>query len=374
MSAFGDRPFMAQMSLALVLANTRYWSTVAPRVRTQLDHWERRAEGIPDPALQEVALVNLREEGFNAQATATLATLAPREYREYVVEAVVGLQVIYDYLDSLVERPLADPLGGGRRLYHALVDAVVLDSEPRGDYYAHSPQSDDGGYLEELVSVVRRALTRLPCPVAIAEVCERAAERCAEAQVRAHAVSVIGSAQLQLWATSNALDTGLQWREFLAGAVSSGLALHALIATAADPHTSREHALAIDEVYLSVCALTTLLDGLIDYEQDVHGMGQPGYIRYYEDRDALAQGLRSVMHHAARSARDMPSGAYHLMTLVGVVAYYSSAPTASSEFARPVTKQIQRELRPFITPTLAIMRAWRIAKRARATIASRVDR
>ncbi len=374
MSAFGDRRLTARISLALVLANARYWSTVAPLVRTQLDYWAQRAQGIPDPALQEVALANLREEGFNAQATATLATLAPRRYRKFVVEAVVGLQVIYDYLDSLVERPLADPLGEGRRLYHALVDAVVLDTEPRGNYYAHAPQPDDGGYLEELVGVVRRALKRLPCLAAIAEVSEHAAKRCAEAQVRAHAAPVLGSAQLKLWATSNAVDTGLQWREFLAGAVSSGLALHAVIAAAADPRTSREQALAVDEVYLSVCALTTQLDSLIDYEQDVSSMGQPGYIRYYENRDALAQGLRSVIYHAAARAHGTPNRAYHLMTLVGIVAYYASAPTASSEFARPVTEQIRRELRPLITPTLAIMRAWRIAKRSRMVIARRVDR
>jgi tetraprenyl-beta-curcumene synthase len=374
MSAYGNRPLMARMSLALVLANARYWSTVAPLVRTQLDYWTRRAEGIPDPTLQVVALANLHEEGFNAQAAATLATLAPRKDREFVVEAVVGLQVIYDYLDSLVERPLADPLRDGRRLYHALVDAVVLDTEPRCNYYAQTAQSNDGDYLEELVHVVRRALTRLPSSVAIAEVSERAAARCAEAQVRAHAVPVLGSAQLELWARSNALDTGLQWPEFLAGAVSSGLALHALIAGAADPRTSREQALAIDEFYLSVCAVSTLLDSLIDYEQDMRSMGQPGYIRYHRDRDALAEGLRSVIHRARTHAHGTPNGAYHLMTLVGVVAYYSSAPTASSELARPVTEQIRRELRPFITPTLAVMRAWRIAKRARAVFASKGDR
>lgn len=373
MFAFGDRPLIARMGLALVLANIRYWSTVAPVVHTQLDYWTSRAEGIPDPALQEVALTNLREEGFNAQATATLATLAPREHRKSVVEAIVGLQVTYDYLDSLVERPLADPLGEGRSLYRALVDAVVLHTEPTGDYYAHTPPPDDGGYLQELVRVVRSALTKLPCRAAIAEASERAATRCAEAQVRAHAAPTLGRTQLTQWAQNNATPTGLQWQEFLAGAVSSGLALHALIAAAADPRTTRDQALAIDDVYLSICALTTLLDSLIDYQQD-RSIGQPGYIRYYEDRDALADGLRNVIHRAAARSRDTLNGAYHLMTLVGVVAYYASAPTASSEFARPVTEQIRRELQPIITPTLAIMRAWRISKRARTAITSRAGR
>jgi hypothetical protein len=149
--------------------------------------------------------------------------------------------------------------------------------------------------------------------------------------------------------------------------------LHALITATGDPHTSQEQAFAVDELYLSVCAVTTLLDGLVDYEQDMQNMGHPGYVRYYEDHDALAQGLRSVIHRAASIGRDIPNGAYHLMTLVGVVAYYLSAPSASSEYARDVTEQIRRELKPLITPPLAVMRAWRIAKRARAWTAHGAD-
>ncbi len=371
MPAFGDHPLTVRLSIALVLANARYWSTVAPLVRTQLDYWTLRAEAIPDPTLKEVALANLREEGFNSQATATLATLAPREYRKPVVEAIVGLQILYDYLDSLIERPLADPLEEGRQLYKAFIDAIVLEEEPGSNYYPSAHESEDGRYLEDLVCVVRSALTQLPSQAAIAGVSTYAAERCAEAQVHAHSTAVLGDAPLERWAITNAAGTGLQWREFLAGAVSSGLAVHALITAASDPQTSQQQALVIDELYLSVCAVTTLLDGLIDYEQDMRRMGRPGYIRYYEDHDALAQGLRSVIHRAECGAHYIPNSAYHLMTLVGVVAYYLSAPSASSEFARDLTGQIHRDLKPLITPTLAIMRTWRITKHARAEIASR---
>ncbi len=368
MPVSADHPLILRMGAALVLANARYWSTVASLVHTQLDYWKLRAEGIPDPTLKKIALVNLAEEGFNAQATATLATLAPREYRESVVEAIVGLQILYDYLDSLIERPLTDPLGEGSQLYNAFMDAIILDRVPRGDYYPLTHESDDDGYLEDLVGVVRDALTRLPSQTAIAGVSAHSVKRCAEAQVHAHATALLGDAQLEVWAITNAAGTGLQWREFLAGAVSSGLALHALTAAAADPQTSHEQALTVDELYLSVCAVTTLLDGLVDYEQDMRSTGRPGYIRYYEDNDALAQGLRSLVRGAASVARNIPHGAYHLMTLVGVVAYYVSGPTASSEFAQNVTGQIHRELKPLITPTLAIMRAWRIAKQARLAI------
>jgi tetraprenyl-beta-curcumene synthase len=369
MPVFEDRRLLTRTGLALILANARYWCTVAPLVRTQLERWRAHAEAIPDPTLQATALVNLREEGFNAQATATLATLAPHRHRKSVVEAIVGLQTIYDYLDSLVECPLADPLGDGQRLYQAFVDAVLPGAEPSDAYYPQ-PQSDDGGYLPELVDTVRRALARLPRLAAVTATAERTAERCAEAQVRAHAAPLLGSAQLERWAQRNAAGTGLQWPEFLAGAVSSGLALHALIAAAADSRTTHEQAIVLDHAYLSICALTTLLDSVIDYEQDVYGTGRPGYLRYYEDRQALAQGLRAVLHRATCRTREAIDGAHHLMTLVGVVAYYSSAPTASSPWARHLTSEIGQELRPLIAPTHAVMRAWRLLQRARAAIPS----
>ena len=43
MPIFGDHPLTVRLSVALVLANARYWSTVAPLVRTQLDYWTLRA-------------------------------------------------------------------------------------------------------------------------------------------------------------------------------------------------------------------------------------------------------------------------------------------------------------------------------------------
>jgi len=373
MPPFGDHPLVARMSKALVLANIRYWITVAPLVRTQLSHWARRAEDIPDSALRLLALVNLGEEGFNARATATLATLAPRRYRGAATEAIVALQIIYDYLDSLVERPLASPMSDGHRLYQAFLDAIALDREPCGEYYPPGHASADGDYLEELVRTVRGALSRLPSQAAIAEVSAGAAMRCAEAQVRAHAGSLDG-AQLELWARERAIETQIQWREFLAGAVSSGLALHALIALAADPRASREQAVAVDQLYLSLCALTTLLDGLVDHDQDLLSTGRPGYLRYYDDRDALAQGLDSVIDRAAHKAWETPNTDHHLLTLVGIAAYYASAPTAESKFAQALMSGVTHKLTPAIGPVLALMRAWRVAGRLGRAFASTTGR
>ncbi len=166
MSAFGDRRLLARAGVALALANVRFWPTVAPLVGAQLKRWEQRAHAIEDPPLHALALEKLREEHFNAEVAATLATLAPREHRKTVVEAIVAYEVMYDYLDGLTEQPTADPLTDGRNLYQAFTDAITLGSEPAGGYYTSRP-ADDGGYLEELVSVVREALARLPSAAAI---------------------------------------------------------------------------------------------------------------------------------------------------------------------------------------------------------------
>jgi tetraprenyl-beta-curcumene synthase len=376
---------MSSPSLALGVANARYWSTVAPLVRAQLAHWERRAREIPDPVLQRLACSKLRRERLNVEVAATLATLAPRAHRRSAVEAIVALQVIYDYLDLLTEQPSAGGLADGRRLFGALRDVLAADANGDGDYYRHHPHSDDGGYLAELVSTARSAFVQLPAAAAVAATAQRSVERCAEAQVLSHAaarsLSESGdprpgdpeagpfeegrfeAGQLERWAGHEAAGTALQWPEFLAGAAASVIAVHALIATAADRHTEPAHAKAIDAVYLSIGALT-MLDSLVDHQEDIDA-GELGYLRYYEGPQQMARRLAGLAADARVHARLLPNAGHHLMTLVGVVAYYASAPSARSPVARPVIEHMRRELRPLIVPTLALMRAWRLAKRVR---------
>jgi tetraprenyl-beta-curcumene synthase len=363
--ALPDRQLTARAGFALALANARYWTTVAPITRAQLRHWEQRAQAIPDPVLKALALEKLREEHFNAEVASTLATLAPRAHRAGVVEAVVALEVMYDYLDGLTEQPVPDPLCSGHQLFQAFTSAVSTDPKLGQDYYRYHPGTEDGGYLQELSSTVKSALKNLPATAAIADAARASAARCAEAQIRVHAVPLLGSTQLEHWATRKAAGTGLQWREFLAGAVASVLAVHALIAAAADPHTTPEQAAAIDAAYLSISALSTMLDSLVDYAEDA-STGRPWYLQHYANRVHLAQPLAYVTRYATAQARTLPNAAHHIMTLVGVAAYYTSAPTATDEPARPLVAHIHRELQPLITPTLAVMQTWRLAKRLRS--------
>jgi Protein of unknown function (DUF2600) len=196
-------------------------------------------------------------------------------------------------------------------------------------------------------------------------VAQATARTCAEAQVRIHAVPQLGMAQAKEWADPRMHGTGLGWRELLAGAASSVLAVHALIAAGADPRTTPSEAEAIAATYLSIGAAITVLDSLVDHEADA-AAGKAGFVTLYEDPAELPPTLARVVRQAASQAAALPNGDHHVMTLTGAVAYWTTDPGAEGAMAAPVAKRVRRELRPLIWPTLLVMRAWRSAKRLRA--------
>jgi tetraprenyl-beta-curcumene synthase len=363
-ATLADRRLAARAGAELMLANARYWRGVAPTVRTELARWTQRAQAIADPELRTLALSKLEDEGFHAEAAAMLATLAPRAQRSDVVEAIVALELLFDYLDGLSERSSPDPLGDGERLFGALIDAVAVPAAVMHDS-PDQPKRNDDGYREALSRAVAVAVARLPAAAAITDVAQRNAARSGQAQTRMHAAAQLGIAQLERWARVEAEGTGLGWRELVAGAASSVLVLHALIAVAADPHTTSEAAQRIAEAYLSTCVVLTLLDGLVDHEHDRsrNGSGTPSYLSLYEHSDGLADTMAALARRAVAQAQELPDGARHVMLLTGVVAYYGSTPGAENGVAKPVVTRLRRELAPLIFPTLAIMRAWRSARR-----------
>lgn len=359
---------MGAGALALVRANVRYWPTVAPLTARELRRWERRAGAIADPSLRGLALSKLAEEHFNAQVATTLATLAPRRARTATVRALVALEVAYDYLDGLTERPAPEALARALELFASFTGAFDLRSgAARGVpvQLRDAPDAGDGGYADALAQAVRAELAGLSSWPAVAVRARSAALRTAQAQARLHCAPVIGEGQLREWAGPLADAEGLGWREFLAGAAASVLACHALIVAASDPATTALDAQRLDGFYLRLCALSTLLDALVDRERDVRA-GAGSLLRFYEDEGELSCALVGLARQARVLACGLPDGGHHLMVLVGVVAYYTSAPAARGRFAGSATRGCWRELSPLIFPTLVVMWAWRSGKALRS--------
>ena len=252
---------------ATVASLVRYWLGVLPIVRRDLRHWSRRAEAIPDPVLRAQAVATLREERLNAEAAAVFATLVPWTRWSALVPLLVAFQVMYDYLDTVSEERVDDPLRNGLQLHRAL--AAALDPLlPLLDWYRHHPQRDDGGYLDELVGVCRARLGSLPAGPMVLPHARRAAGRCAAGQSYTHDAEQEGDARLAAWALSQDRADGYRWWEVAAGVISS-VGVYALLAAAADPRTTLAEAHRVDAAYFPpICALSALLDSLVDRRSD----------------------------------------------------------------------------------------------------------
>ncbi|MGN6188608.1 MAG: DUF2600 family protein, partial [Conexibacter sp.] len=342
---------------ALVRANACFWPTVFPEVRRELGAWERRAWSIPEATLRGQALDKLAGERFNTEVAATLATLVPPVRRRDATEAIVALEVMYDYLDGVSEQPGADPLADGRALYGAFADAFA-PSGPLADYYRHHPQRDDGGYLAALVSRCRHALWSLPAAPVVAPTARAVLARCGEAQTRTHAVARLGSEQLKGWARAQPEAAALRWSEVAAGAAASVLAGHALVALAADPATTAADAERVATAYFATCALTTLLDSLIDADADAASGGHP-YLAYFASEAEATERLGVLALEAVAAVERLPRAAHHLMTIAGAVAYYLSAPAAGAPGRRALYAPIVRAQRAQQLPPQAKLAAKR---------------
>jgi len=336
----------AQDSATVAASLARYWLGIVPLVRRELRYWERQAQTIPDPTLRAQAVATLNLERLNVEGAAVFATLVPRRRWPSFVPMLVAFQVMYDYLDTVGEQAVDDPLRDGLQLHRAL--AVALDPDLRpADYYAHHPHHDDGGYLDALVMRCRLSLPRLRASPAVMRVARRAAERCSAGQAHTHAAMWHGDARLAAWARTQDRADGYRWWELAAGTISS-VGVYALLAAATDPQTTAADAERIDAAYFPpICALSALLDSFIDRDVDAITANHSAY-RHYPTALVASERIAAIAREAAALARDLRRGRRHAAIVSGIVAYYLSAVDTGTKGCI-----VARELRASVGPTVA---------------------
>jgi tetraprenyl-beta-curcumene synthase len=338
---------------SLFTAGLTYWVTLYPRARLEIRRWRRRAGEIPDPTLRAQALYKLTRERLNPEAAAFFAVLAPRAHRRQLVRLMVGFQIAYDYLDAINEQSDTAALRNGLQMHRALIDAVSSRA-PGVDYYLHHPQHDDGGYLPDLVRACQAELETLPSRFASEPVLIRAAERVGEAQSHNHAVLVEGEAQLIEWTAAVKAGGEYLWWELAAAGISC-LALHALFAACACATTPAE-AERIDAAYFpSVCAISALLDSLVDQPDDA-GSTNHSFVEHYEAPAVTAERFATITDEARALSSRLASHGRHAVILAGIASFYLSAPEARTELARPAATRTLGSLGPSSVPILAVMR------------------
>lgn len=291
-----------------------------PSVRRELHGWREHALLIPDPALRADALETLRREHMNAHGAALFAVL-PRARSRPLLRLLVAFQVALDYLDTVTERPAADERAHGDRLHRALVDALDPDAKP-ADYYAERPWEDDGGYLRTLAETCRRGCAALPGYATVSPHVLRAASDLS-VQVLNHVTDPAGrDSALRAWADDERHGSReLRWFE-RSGAASSTLGIYALLAAAASHRLRAEQVHAIDAAYHpTVCLLCTLMDSLVDHDED-RTSGAHSYVAHYASYEAAIERVCELVPQALAAVRRLPRGSRHGVIVTGMVAMY----------------------------------------------------
>jgi tetraprenyl-beta-curcumene synthase len=347
----------AHRDLALAFAATvgRYLIGVLPSVRSELEHWRSRAEQIPNAKLRHHALLALAKQG-NIEGAALFATLAPAAHRHHTVRALVAYQSAYNYLDALSELPSRDPVLNAEQLHQALLAALDRGGteSPHPDYYAHNPDSGDGGYLRATVDACRHGLSCLPSLDAVAPTARAAAARIVNFQALNLNEAQGGHDALAAWATEETpAGSGLHWWETAAGAGSS-LSVHALIAAAADPYVDSSDARAIGRAYFpAIGALHSLLDSLVDRAED-HERGQASLLDYYPSPGAAATRLGALAGRAHRATERLPDRHAQRVIVTAMCSYYLSAPECDTAQGRSVRRALTDALGMPLTVALAM--------------------
>ncbi len=337
----------------------RYLLLVLPTARSELAHWEKLAAEIPSPGLRSAALDSLEKRG-NIEGAALFATLAPAAHRPATIRALVAFQSAYNYLDTLSEQPCENPRANADQLHHALLGAIDKSAGHR-DYYAHSPETDDGGYLHALLDACREATTALPSFQPIATVARAATARIVDFQTLNVGGGRGRERAMGCWAADvTPPGSGLEWWE-TAASCGSSLSVHALIALAATPGMNAGEARLLDRAYFPWAgSLHSLLDSLVDREED-RDHGAPCLLDLYGSRGYAAVRLSILAARSLRAAKALEKGPRHRVILTAMCSYYLSAPECDTAESRAIDRALTRVLGLPLSVAVLMFRARRAA-------------
>jgi tetraprenyl-beta-curcumene synthase len=337
---------------------TCYLAQILPQVTWELAHWRTRAAEIPNEQLRRTAGEALAKQG-NIEGAALFATLAPPAHRRGTVRALIAFQSAYNYLDALSELPSEEPVVNADQLHQALLTALHPGAS-HPDYYAHNPDRGDGGYLIAVLDACRHALAGLPSFPAVALTARAAAARILDFQALNLSERQGGHDALKRWAREvTPAGSGLEWWE-TAAAAGSSLAVHALIAAAADPHLDRWDAREIDAAYFpSLGALHSLLDSLVDRVED-HESARRCLLDYYLAPADAAVRLEALAIRGAEAIELLPNAHAHRVIATAMCSYYLSAPQCDTAEAHTIAKRLTAALGLPLSVAILMFRSRRL--------------
>ncbi len=354
---------------AVFVATTRtYWSEVWPFLRTEIKRWRVLATAIPDESLRRAALQALHSKRGNLEGAVAFAAITTRTDRLTSARAMAAYQAAFDYLDSLCEMPHADPIANGEQLNRALLVAVRPDTT-HADYYAHHSAQDDAGYLQTLIDSCRQSLIQLPAFGSVNDLLLHASHRAATYQSLNHGDSSGSHTAFDQWAIAETARfqtrdeaPPLYWWE-IGAAGGSSLAVLALMGAAADARTSGIEAAELEHAYYPwIGAVNSLLDSLIDQDED-DSPGQHRLLDYYPSFEHAGERLELICGEALRRAQALTPSHGHVLILAAMKGLYLSSIQAHQREVHELRKRLRQAAGPFETMAGYVMRTRQMANR-----------
>lgn len=319
----------------------RLYRHVFPSVRSELQRWREAAERMPDPELRKQAIDSITHKEFHCKGGAVYAA-ANLPMRHVLIPLIVAFQTISDYLDNLCDRSTSMDPEDFRLLHRSMLDAVDPDA-PLADYYALRDESEDGGYLHELVRTCQTCIARLPSYPHVRDGIKELVGLYGDLQVYKHIRHDLREQELlNWWEKHRPRFSHLRWNEF-AAATGSTLGVFYLFLAASGERLTAERAKAIHKAYFPhVCGLHILLDYLIDQDEDLAG-GDLNFCFYYENGETTARQIAVIAERARKDIVGLDHPQFHRMIIEGLLALYLSDPKVREQKqVRAISRQLMK--------------------------------
>ncbi len=308
-----------------------------PRVKHEMSVLHNKSEEMPQ-VLKKQAQSSLEHKAFHCIGGAVYA-LYPHVNRSIMLNAIINLQTISDYLDNLCDRMEVSDDAAFRQLHLSFLHALTPQQRVV-DYYAFYPYKESV-YLAELVRNTQAAIEQMPYYSQYqAQILVFAKHYC-ELQIRKHLVPD-GETVLRTYINDTFAPNCLGWNEW-AAAMGSTLGIFMCFAASFHRYNGATKQKIMDAYFPWIQSLHILLDYYIDQHED-QIYGDLNFTSYYSNQQESANRLGFFLTEAKERLRNLPYPGFHDFVLRGLVAMYGSDPKLShsnllSPYQRALTTQ-----------------------------------
>ncbi|CAM3767989.1 tetraprenyl-beta-curcumene synthase family protein [Mesobacillus zeae] len=300
----------------------RVYRKVLPQVHHELKYWKEKAKDIPNDELRKQALASIEDKTFHCEGGGILSLIA-NESCPKAIKFIVAYQTISDYLDNLCDRSTSLDPADFAAIHESMEDALSDSGELR-NYYREREDCNDGGYLEELVTVCRETIAGLPSyPLIKGQLNELCRYYC-DLQIHKHVEQGKRVERLKEWFDGHRDKMPeMQWYEFSA-CTGSTLGIFCLVSYAMRDDFRPEFADSIRNGYFPyIQGLHILLDYFIDQDEDLKE-GDLNFCFYYESEEALFSRLLHFIENADYHTSNLPHRKFHQLINRGLLGVYLS--------------------------------------------------